>query len=79
MNKGKSIGCEEALKNLFLYLDEELEKKKHRAVEHHLTICRSCFSRADFEKKLQTGLLNAGEEPVRPSLEKKIKALLKRY
>lgn len=79
MKKVKTINCEEAIKNLLVYLDEQLAKGKSREVKHHLSVCRSCYSRSEFEKKLKSQLLEAGKEKVRPSLEKRIKALLKKY
>ncbi len=79
MKKVKTIGCEEALKHLLAYLDQELGEVKYREVEHHLEICRTCFSRAEFEKLLKTRLLEAGRGTVRASFEKRIKTLLGRF
>lgn len=79
MKKVKIIGCEEALKHLLAYLDQELGEVKHRKVEHHLEICRTCFSRAEFEKSLKTRLREAGRGTVGASLEKRIKTLFGRF
>lgn len=79
MKKVKTIGCQEALKHLLGYLDLEIGEVKHREVGHHLEICRTCFSRAEFEKSLKTRLREAGQRTVRTSLEKRIKALLSRF
>lgn len=79
MKKVKTIGCEEALKHLLAYLDLELGEVKHRDVERHLEICRTCFSRAEFEQSLKTRLREAGRRTVRASLEKRIKALFGRF
>jgi hypothetical protein len=79
MKKMKAIGCEEALKHLLAYLDQELGEVKHREVEHHIEICRTCFSRAEFEKLLKTRLREAGRGTVRASFEKRIKTLLGRF
>ncbi len=79
MKKVKTIGCEEALKHLLAYLDQELGEVMQREVEHHLEICRTCFSRAEFEKLLKTRLLEAGRGTVRASFEKRIKTLLGRF
>ena len=79
MKKVKTIGCEEALKHLLAYLDQELGPAKRRELEHHIEICRSCFSRAEFEKRLKTQLREVGQESVGASLEERIKALLGRY
>ena len=79
MTKLKTIGCEEALKHLLAYLDQEVGAVKHREVERHLEICRTCFSRAEFEQSLKTRLREAGRGTVRASFEKRIKTLFGRF
>ena len=79
MNKLKTIGCEEALKHLLSYLDQALGSAKRREVEHHLEICRTCFSRAEFERLLKSQLQEAGRETVTAEFGKKIKTLLSRF
>ena len=79
MKKVKTIGCQEALKHLLAYLDQELGEVKHREVDHHLEICRTCFSRAEFEKSLKTRLREAGRGTVRAAFEKRIKTLFGRF
>jgi len=79
MKKVKTIGCQEALKHLLAYLDQELGEVKHLEVDHHLEICRTCFSRAEFEKSLKTRLREAGRGAVRASFEKRIKTLFGRF
>lgn len=75
----KRIDCEEALRHLFAYLDRQLSAGKRQEVEHHLSICRGCFSRAEFEKRLKERLREVGRELVRPGFEKRIKALIKEF
>jgi anti-sigma factor (TIGR02949 family) len=75
----KTIGCEEALHQLLEYLDEELGTAKSRQVEYHLTLCRSCFSRAEFERRLKEKLLEAGKESARDALKKRIKTMISRF
>ena len=79
MKKVRTIGCEEALKHLLAHLDLELGESKRREVEHHLEICRTCFSRAEFEQSLKTRLREVGRRTVQTSLEKRIKTLLGRF
>lgn len=47
------IDCEEAVRRLAEYLDRELDPSEHDEVERHLDRCRSCYSRAEFERKLK--------------------------
>lgn len=79
MKKIKTIGCEEALRRLLAYLDRELGSVKHEEVEHHLSICRSCFSRAELERLLKTKLREVGRVSVRASFDKRIKTLLRQF
>jgi len=79
MTKMKAIDCEEALKHLLAYLDQEVGAVTHREVEHHLEICRTCFSRAEFERSLKTRLREAGRGTVRASFEKRIKVLFDQF
>ncbi len=79
MKKVKMIGCEEALKQLFEYLDRQLSKGKSREMEHHLSKCRSCYSRADFEQKVKGRLSEVGRETAGEMLENRIKKILRQY
>jgi len=79
MKPVKTIGCDEALKHLLEYLDQELGAAKHREVEHHIEVCRSCFSRTEFEQRLKNRLRDAGRESSGESFEERIKTLLRQF
>ncbi|MDF0666754.1 MAG: zf-HC2 domain-containing protein [Nitrospira sp.] len=79
MKKVKPIGCEEALKHLLAYLDQEVGAVTHREVEQHLEICRTCFSRAEFERSLKIRLREVGRGTMRSSFEKRIKTLFDQF
>lgn len=79
MNKTKEINCAEALEQVFDFLDQSLGQHKHEEMEHHISRCRSCFSRVDFEKKLKARLNDSGEQAAPESLHNKINSLLKKY
>ncbi|HET9949244.1 MAG TPA: zf-HC2 domain-containing protein [Longimicrobiales bacterium] len=73
------IDCDEALELLAAYLDGELSGEGHDAVEAHLEVCRSCFSRAEFESRLKKRLAElARGEPV-PELEQRIRSLIQQF
>lgn len=76
MNKIRLIGCEEALNRLFEYLDHELDETRRTEMERHLKICRSCYSRAEFEKRLKGRLTVVGAEPLSDEFARRIRALL---
>ena len=74
-----AIQCEEALNRLFTYLDHELRGHRHAEMERHLKTCRSCFSRAEFERRLKSQLTEVAQEKASTSLEQRIFALLKSF
>ncbi len=73
------IDCEEALERLAAYLDQELDRTGRDEMERHLERCRSCFSRAEFERRLkeriQRGLVL---DEVPREFEERIRTLLGR-
>jgi len=79
MNDIKEIGCEEALRRLFEYLDHELDGTRRAEMEQHLHTCRACYSRTEFERRLKGKLGTLGMERVSPELEHRIKNLLYRF
>jgi anti-sigma factor (TIGR02949 family) len=79
MKPVKTIGCNEALTHLLEYLDQELKGVKGREVKHHIDLCRSCFSRAEFEQRLKDRLRDAGHGTAGQEFEQRIKTLLKRF
>ena len=74
---GQTIGCEEALRYLFAYLDHQLGRVKQRELEQHLEVCRACFSKAEFERRLKVHLRAAGRSSVQVSFCNRIQTLLK--
>jgi anti-sigma factor (TIGR02949 family) len=68
--------CEDALRLLAAHLDRELDHATGAEVERHLATCRSCYSRAEFEKRLKASLAELGREPVRPELERRVRGLI---
>jgi anti-sigma factor RsiW len=71
--------CEEALRLLAAYLDGELDVDEHESVEHHLKLCRSCWSRAEFERHLKAQLGDLRRAGVRPSFEQRIRELIAQF
>lgn len=72
------LRCEDALRLLAQYIDRELNDHDHTEVERHLHTCRSCFSRAEFERRLKGELAGLGAAEVPSALEQRIRALLER-
>jgi anti-sigma factor (TIGR02949 family) len=79
MNEAKTLDCAAALSLLAAYLDGELQQLDERSVQQHLQQCHSCFSRAEFERRLKARLLELSRSAVSPALEGRIRALMADY
>jgi anti-sigma factor (TIGR02949 family) len=73
------LTCEQALHRLFEFLDHELDAAEREAMQLHLSTCRSCFSRVDFERRLKQKLRELRrEEPLQEAGER-MKRLLESF
>ncbi|HSH45097.1 MAG TPA: zf-HC2 domain-containing protein [Longimicrobiales bacterium] len=75
MTGSEITSCEDALRLLAAYLDGELEDRGD-AVERHLRKCRSCYSRAEFEKRLRASVAELRAEPVHEDLSARVHTLI---
>jgi anti-sigma factor (TIGR02949 family) len=73
------IQCEEVLRQLLIYLDGELDAPTAALIDRHLELCRACYSRAAFERKLRAHLKAAGEKPAPARLRARVKDLLDKF
>jgi anti-sigma factor (TIGR02949 family) len=76
---GTRMTCEEALRRLAEYLDGELGPDAGGEVQRHLDVCRSCFSRAEFERKLRQRVAELRQGAVEAAFEGRIRALLRGF
>ncbi len=76
MSESPNMQCDDALRLLAQYLDRELSDGEHAEVERHLRTCRSCFSRAEFERRLKGELAALTAADVPTALEDRIRVLL---
>ena len=72
---GTPITCEQALRLIAEHLDGELEGAASAEVAAHLERCRSCWSRAEFERRLKAELGALGRVPMRRALEERLQRL----
>jgi predicted anti-sigma-YlaC factor YlaD len=79
MSERTTMNCEDALRLLADYLDGELAGEHRHDVDEHLARCRSCFSRAEFERRLKTRLATLQARPVHPGFEHRIHDLLHQF
>jgi len=75
----RMIRCEEAVRLLAAYLDGELDRLEHGDVERHLDACRSCYSRAEFERRLKARLLEAGRRKPEPASAARLEAVVRGF
>lgn len=75
----RNLSCEQVIERLFDYLDRELDHQQTADIERHLTQCRDCFTRAEFEKRLRARVEAAGTVKAPPRLRQRIRELLDRF
>lgn len=79
MAKPTPITCEEALRELYAFLDDELDGHTHRVIEHHLRVCRACYSRAEFERRLKERLRETRSAKASPELQARLRKMMTQY
>lgn len=75
----KIIECEEAIRQMLDYLDEELHKQDYEAIHHHLDSCRECYTRMEFEQRLKGMVCDINTEKSPVALNERIKNIIKKY
>ena len=69
--------CEEALVELYTFLDGELTEAKRIEIRHHLDDCSPCLEIYDFEAELRTVIRQRCQEQVPESLRLRVAERLK--
>lgn len=75
----RAIDCAEVMRQLFEYLDGEVDAVSHKEITHHLDDCRSCFSRVEFEKALKEKVRQASRGTAPDSLREKLDVLIRGF
>jgi len=65
--------CDEALENLYLYLDSELDDASSAKIRSHLEVCKGCSKPFDFERRLRTVVRDRLNENVPDHLVDKVR------
>ena len=68
--------CQDALQELYVFLDGELTTEKREHIRHHLDDCNPCLEHYDFEAELRIVISTKCKESVPESLKAKIAATL---
>lgn len=75
----QELTCEQALGHLFDFLDHELEPAERDAMQRHISTCRSCYSRVDFERRLKEKLAELKREESPETASARVKRLLESF
>jgi anti-sigma factor (TIGR02949 family) len=73
------LTCAEALRLLAAHIDRELDRENSAELERHLDECRSCYSRAEFERRLKEQLASLHKHNITPDLESRVLSLLRGF
>jgi len=67
-SEGSGMGCEDAVHELYHYLDGELTPERRREIADHLDLCAPCAGAAGFEADLRSVIANHCRDRVPESL-----------
>lgn len=73
----REIDCDEVMRQLFDFLDDEVDMGAHEEIHQHIEDCRSCFSRVEFERELKQRVQGAGRAAAPQSLERRLSGLMR--
>ena len=73
----REIDCDEVMRQLFDFLDGEVDEKADDEIHHHIDECRSCFTRVEFERVLKERIRASKDETLPDSLQNRITDLMK--
>jgi mycothiol system anti-sigma-R factor len=68
--------CREAIRDLYLYLDQELSSDQMAAVQIHLHECSPCFEAFDFEAELKMVIASRARDEAPEHLRDRLLAML---
>lgn len=72
--------CLEAFDHVYAYINNELQDETTISmIEHHLSHCKSCYSRAEMERQLNDRLKNISEHEPPEKLRKRMKSLIDKF
>lgn len=70
------ISCAEAVRQLWEYLDRDLDATDRARVEEHLSFCRRCCGEAEFADALREFLRSAACPSLPPDVETRLTGFL---
>ena len=73
------LDCDDVLKKVFDFLDHEVDAAGVAELEEHLDLCRTCFDRVEFEKRLRERMREKTFHACPDALKNRIQGLLDTY
>jgi mycothiol system anti-sigma-R factor len=73
---GPTLNCEEAVHELYHYLDGELTEVRREEIRVHLDYCGPCGGAAEFEAELRRVIANRCKDRVPQSLIERVAAAI---
>jgi mycothiol system anti-sigma-R factor len=70
------ITCAEAVRQLWDYLDGNVEEAQRELVEEHLAFCRRCCGELEFAEELRGFLASHAEDHLPPAIHARLTATL---
>jgi mycothiol system anti-sigma-R factor len=71
------IGCQEAINQLWEYLDGTLDEANRHAIDEHLSLCLRCFGELEFAEELRRFLAVSGREEIPRDVIERLNATLR--
>ena len=71
-----TVSCDDAVRQLYRYLDGELTEERRAAIAAHLDGCAPCIGAAQFEAELRAVIADRCHETVPESLRDRVAASL---
>jgi len=76
----QDIGCLQAIEAFYTYLDGELDDPQDVTLfEHHMSHCRSCYSRKEVEELLTSRMRAAANDQAPDALQSRLRKLMQEF
>jgi anti-sigma factor (TIGR02949 family) len=76
----QDIGCLKAIEAFYAYLDGELDDPQDVSMfEHHMSHCRSCYSRKEVEELLTSRMREAAKNQAPDALQIRLGKLMQEF
>jgi mycothiol system anti-sigma-R factor len=70
------ITCEEAVRQLWEYLDGTLDEADREAIDEHLSFCRRCCGEAEFAEELRNFLRSSADLELPDDIRRRLTSTL---